>query len=80
MLKIIQAIPAPGWFALIDRPEDPYLPLICWALFMDDKDGDTQLEGMVAGGQEGVICAESKEFLTYIHGSQIPAATTENET
>ena len=46
--KILQMIPALGWYAHFQQQDDKYqLPVICWALIDDDDSGFSMIKGML---------------------------------
>lgn len=47
--KILQIIPAAGWFAVYKNEGEPETlsPLACWAL-VEDEEGNTNVQGMDA--------------------------------
>lgn len=73
--KIIQIMPAEGWFAVYDADDgddEDFSPLTAWALF-EDQHGDRWLAGidMNGVGPEGnEPCEADSNFVRYVHASE----------
>lgn len=70
MDKILQIIPADGWYAQYRDKKDGLFaePIICFALVEDDKDEFRSVVGMIDGGEEcGYIevCSDVSNFTGY---------------
>ena len=68
--KILQIIPADGWWARMMKQDPEFQPLACWAL-IEGEDADGVVMGMIAG--ECVEFVEDEEkFDAYFHTSELP--------
>jgi hypothetical protein len=71
--KIVQIVPAMGWFARYDDPNDPsgYVDaaLTCWAL-VETPEGERQVVGL-DGGDYISVADELNGFRCYIHESEL---------
>lgn len=66
-LKILQIMPADGWYAhYIVNEEDYISPLVCWALIEFD-DGHHQILGMITekGMTSTLFCTSDEGFTRY---------------
>lgn len=67
--RILQIVPAPGWFAVCILVEEPWYelaPLALWALV------DDGIQRYVSGLDVRMdLCDSSPSFLEYVHESQI---------
>ena len=74
--KIVQIIPAEGWFAVYgddDGKPTILVPLVCWALY-EDEEGDRYIEGMDAF--EYVDFSQGNHnFHDYRHKSEAPVSS-----
>jgi hypothetical protein len=76
--KIIQVIPATGWYARFidsaDAPPDEYVPLVFWAL-VEDEQGQRWVEGLECTF-DGVLFAEDvSNFLEYVSQAEMNSET-----
>lgn len=69
--RIIQIMPADGWYAIYDGHDDGELweKLACWAL-VEMNDGETEVVGMDADGYSLQPCFETSNFVRYEHESR----------
>jgi hypothetical protein len=71
--KILQIIPAVGWYAAYEDKEDAttfYRPVVCWALVHDEAENDRCVKGMDAADYIDFI-EESSSFRYYIHEAEL---------
>ena len=71
MKKILQIIPAEGWFAIFTHDDKTRSknPLVCWALVEDGE--EIWVEGM-DGGEYVEFCSNITNFSGYEHLSEAP--------
>jgi hypothetical protein len=73
--KIVQIIPADGWFAVfaMDDGAELSMPLNCWALFQDE-DGSSTIDGVYVDAAGDCSAAKAaSNFLRYKRVSNPPA-------
>ena len=72
--KIIQIIPADGWFAVfqMDDEAELTLPLNCWALFQDE-DGASRVEGLYVDAAGD--CSAAKAASNFLRYKRVPATS-----
>lgn len=65
--KIIQIIPAVGWYAKYDLGEggEKEFPLVCWVHCQDQE--YVSVEGMDIGAGRVEFCEEDKSFVGYVY-------------
>jgi len=76
--KVIQIIPADGWFARYtdasqDSPDNVY-PLACWAL-VESETGERWVEGMDSASDGIALAPDTTNFIEYVHTSEIQGET-----
>lgn len=81
-VKILQIIPATGWFARYIDPsaEDPdnLTALVCWAL-VEDETGERRVVGMDSASDGVAVAEDLTNFSEYVHTSEIEGETWYNK-
>lgn len=73
--KILQIMPAEGWFAAfndMETGEQVYAPLVCWAL--GAANGAQFITGMVIAEKRVIACTEDPNFSHYLHRAELEIA------